>query len=49
MLACAMLLAHHNEVAALDQVAENVAFINQGKSAITESELEYSLAHKSPI
>lgn len=45
-LSNAVLLAQHNEVVALDLVAEKVELINQGKSPIADSELEHYLAHK---
>lgn len=44
-LSNAVLLAQHNEVVALDLVAEKVALINQGKSPIADNELEHYLAH----
>ena len=44
-LSNAVLLAQHNEVVALDLVAEKVALINQGKSPIADKELEHYLAH----
>ena len=45
-LSNAVLLAQHNEVVALDLVAEKVGLINQGKSPIADSELEHYLAHR---
>lgn len=45
-LSNAVLLAQHNEVVALDLVAEKVELINQGKSPIADSELEHYLAHE---
>lgn len=45
-LSNAVLLAQHNEVVALDLVAEKVELINQGKSPIADSELEHYLAHR---
>ncbi|WP_427211422.1 nucleotide sugar dehydrogenase [Aeromonas media] len=45
-LSNAVLLAQHNEVVALDLVAEKVELINEGKSPIADSELEHYLAHK---
>lgn len=44
-LSNAVLLAQHNEVVALDLVAEKIALINQGKSPIADNELEHYLAH----
>ncbi|MGY4002856.1 nucleotide sugar dehydrogenase [Aeromonas sanarellii] len=44
-LSNAVLLAQHNEVVALDLVAEKVQLINQGKSPIADNELEHYLAH----
>ncbi|MGY3870023.1 nucleotide sugar dehydrogenase [Aeromonas crassostreae] len=44
-LSNAVLLAQHNEVVALDLVAEKVALINQGKSPIADNELEHYLTH----
>ncbi|MGY3864700.1 nucleotide sugar dehydrogenase [Aeromonas bivalvium] len=44
-LSNAVLLAQHNEVVAIDLVAEKVALINQGKSPIADKELEHYLAH----
>lgn len=44
-LSNAVLLSQHNEVVALDLVAEKVALINQGKSPIADSELEHYLSH----
>ncbi|MCS3458394.1 nucleotide sugar dehydrogenase [Aeromonas rivuli] len=46
-LSNAVLLAQHNEVVALDLVAEKVELINQGKSPIADTELEHYLAHES--
>lgn len=45
-LSNAVLLAQHNEVVALDLVAEKVELINQGKSPIADSELEHYLAQR---
>ncbi|WP_429107537.1 nucleotide sugar dehydrogenase [Aeromonas media] len=45
-LSNAVLLAQHNEVVALDLVAEKVELIDRGKSPIADSELEHYLAHK---
>ncbi|WP_297813183.1 nucleotide sugar dehydrogenase [uncultured Methylophaga sp.] len=45
-LSNAVLLAQHNEVVALDLVAEKVALINAGKSPIADAEIEDFLAHK---
>lgn len=44
-LSNAVLLAQHNEVVALDLVAEKVALINQGESPIADNELEHYLSH----
>ncbi|MGK4475912.1 nucleotide sugar dehydrogenase [Aeromonas molluscorum] len=45
-LSNAVLLAQHNEVVALDLVAQKVELINQGKSPIADAELEHYLAHE---
>lgn len=45
-LSNAVLLAQHNEVVALDLVAQKVDLINQGKSPIADAELEHYLAHE---
>lgn len=45
-LSNAVLLAQHNEVVALDLIAEKVALINAGKSPIADAEIEDFLAHK---
>jgi len=45
-LSNAVLLAQHNEVVALDIVAEKVSLINSGKSPIEDAEIEDFLANK---
>jgi UDPglucose 6-dehydrogenase len=45
-LSNAVLLAQHNEVVALDIIAEKVELINQKKSPITDHEIETFLAEK---
>ncbi|MCK9466327.1 MAG: nucleotide sugar dehydrogenase [Thiopseudomonas sp.] len=45
-LSNAVLLAQHNEVVALDLVAEKVALINQGKSPIEDAEISNFLSTK---
>src|SRR5690625_1480715 len=45
-LSNAMLLAQHNEVVALDVVAEKVAMLNAGKSPIEDAEISAFLAHR---
>src|SRR5690554_6289334 len=45
-LSNAMLLAQHNEVVALDVVAEKVAMLNAGKSPIEDAEISEFLAHR---
>ena len=45
-LSLAVLLAQHNQVTAVDVVAEKVACINAGRSPIADRELEEYLAHK---
>ena len=45
-LSNAMLLAQHNEVVALDVVAEKVAMLNAGKSPIEDAEISEVLAHR---
>ena len=44
-----VLLAHHNEVVALDIDTEKVALINKGTSPIADQEIEDFLANKSLI
>ncbi len=46
-LSNAMLLAQHNQVVALDIVAEKVALLNAGTSPIDDAEIRDFLAHKS--
>lgn len=45
-LSLAVLLAQHNEVIALDIVAEKVAMLNRKQSPIEDAEIEEFLAHK---
>ena len=45
-LSLAVLLAQHNKVTAVDIMPEKVELINQGKSPIKDSEIEYYLANK---
>jgi UDPglucose 6-dehydrogenase len=45
-LSNAVLLAQHNEVVALDIVPETVALLNQKKSPIEDTEIEYYLSKK---
>src|SRR5690554_4483341 len=45
-LSNAMLLAQHNEVVALDVVAEKVAMLNAGQSPIEDAEISEFLAHR---
>lgn len=45
-LSNAILLAQHNEVVALDIVAEKVAMLNRGESPIEDAEIENYLKHK---
>lgn len=45
-LSNAVLLAQHNEVVALDVVAEKVAMLNAGKSPIEDAEISEFLAHR---
>ncbi|MDY7116687.1 nucleotide sugar dehydrogenase [Halomonas sp. SSL-5] len=45
-LSNAMLLAQHNEVVALDIVAEKVAVLNAGRSPIEDAEISDFLAHR---
>jgi len=45
-LSNAMLLARHNEVVALDIVAEKVEMLNNGQSPIEDHEIEYFLNHE---
>jgi UDPglucose 6-dehydrogenase len=45
-LSLAVLLAQHNEVIALDIVAEKVAVLNRKQSPIEDAEIEEFLAHK---
>ena len=45
-LSNAMLLAQHNEVVALDVVAEKVTMLNAGKSPIEDAEISEFLAHR---
>lgn len=45
-LSNAVLLAQHNEVVALDVIAEKVAMLNQKQSPIEDAEIENYLAHK---
>ena len=45
-LSNAMLLAQHNEVVALDVVAEKVAMLNEHQSPIADTEIEDFLANK---
>src|SRR5690554_5443628 len=45
-LSNAMLLAQHNEVVALDVVAEKVAMLNGGKSPIEDAKISEFLAHR---
>ncbi|WP_110456311.1 nucleotide sugar dehydrogenase [Shewanella algidipiscicola] len=46
-LSNAVLLAQHNEVVAVDIIEEKIALINDKKSPIADSEIEYYLATKS--
>jgi len=46
-LSNAVLLAQHNEVVALDVIAEKVEMINRAKSPIVDAEIENYLANKS--
>jgi UDPglucose 6-dehydrogenase len=45
-LSLAMLFAQHNEVVALDIVADKVALLNRKQSTIEDAEIEEFLAHK---
>lgn len=45
-LSIAVLLAQHNEVVALDIVAEKIELLNQKKSPIEDPEIEYFLANE---
>ena len=45
-LSNAMLLAQHNEVVALDVVAEKVTMLNAGQSPIEDAEISEFLAHR---
>ena len=45
-MSVAVLLAQHNEVTALDVDASRVDLINQGKSTVVDTEIEYYLAGK---
>jgi UDPglucose 6-dehydrogenase len=46
-LSNAMLLAQHNEVIAVDIIAEKISMLNQGFSPIADTEIEVFLANKS--
>ncbi|MBT6879159.1 MAG: UDP-glucose 6-dehydrogenase, partial [Gammaproteobacteria bacterium] len=45
-LSNAMLLAQHNEVVALDIVAEKIEMLNRGESPIADAEIEEFLSHR---
>ena len=45
-LSNAILLAQHNNVIAIDIIPEKIALLNQKKSPIEDTELEYYLTHK---